>query len=79
MLLMGLQAGEWPCFRYHYEPREMFAAWREKVTPFVRTQLGIQKVMITVFFASATLIVREALPKGTKFNQDYSSPRSPLS
>jgi hypothetical protein len=49
----------------------MFAASQEKVTPFVRTWLGVHKGMITVFFTSTTLIVSEALPKGKKFNQDY--------
>jgi hypothetical protein len=29
-------------FHYRYELREMFAASREKATPFVRTQLGVQ-------------------------------------
>jgi xanthosine utilization system XapX-like protein len=46
----------------------MFAASGEKVTPFIRTQLGGQKVKITVFFTSATLIVSGALPTGRKFN-----------
>jgi hypothetical protein len=41
------------------------------VTPFVRTQLVVQKVMVTVFFTSKRLIVCEALPKGRKFNQGY--------
>jgi hypothetical protein len=41
------------------------------VTFFVRTQLGVQKVLIIVFFTSTTLIVSEALPKGRKVNQNY--------
>jgi hypothetical protein len=49
----------------------MIASPREKVTPFVRTQPGVQKIMITVFFTSTALIVSEAFPKGMKFNQDY--------
>jgi hypothetical protein len=49
----------------------MFAVSREKVIPFVQTQPGVQKVLITVFFISTTLIGSEALPKGRKFNQDY--------
>jgi hypothetical protein len=57
-------------FHYHYEPREMCAASRETVTPLVRTQLGVQKVMITVFFTSTTLIISETVPEGRKFNRD---------
>jgi hypothetical protein len=38
--------------------------------PFIRTQLGVKKVTIAVFFTSTTLVVIEALPKGRKFNQD---------
>jgi hypothetical protein len=49
----------------------MFTVSREKVTSFVRTEPAVQKVMITVFFTSTTLIVSEALPKGKKFNKDY--------
>jgi hypothetical protein len=49
----------------------MFAASRQKVTPFGRTQIAVQKVMVTVFFTSTTLIVSEALPKVRKFNQNH--------
>jgi hypothetical protein len=70
----GIATGDESWLHHHYELREMFAASREKVTPFIRTQVGVQKVLITVFFTSTTLIVNEALPKGKKFNQDYSSP-----
>jgi hypothetical protein len=40
------------------------------VTPFVRTDLGVEKVMIIVIFTYATLTVSDALPKGRKFNQE---------
>jgi hypothetical protein len=58
-------------FHYHYEWRELFAASREKVTHFIRTELGVQRVMITVCFTSMTLIINQALLKGKKSNQDY--------
>jgi hypothetical protein len=48
------------------------AAFRRMMTSSVRTRLGVQKVMITVFLTSTTLIVNEALPKGRKFNQKNS-------
>jgi hypothetical protein len=67
----GIATGDESWFHYHYEQGEMFAASREKRTPFVRTQLEVQKVMITVFFTSTTLIVSEALPNGGKFNQNF--------
>jgi hypothetical protein len=60
----GIATGDESWFHCHYEPLEMFAASRDIVAPFLRTQLGVQKVMFTVFFTSMTLIVREALPKG---------------
>jgi hypothetical protein len=66
----GIATGDESWSHCHYEPLEMFAASRNKLTPFVRTQLAVQKVMITVFFTS-TLIGSEALPKGRKFGQDY--------
>jgi hypothetical protein len=40
----GIATGDESWFHYHWEPREMFAASREKVTLFVRTELGVQKV-----------------------------------
>jgi hypothetical protein len=67
----GIATGNESWFQYDYELREMFAAWRDKVTPFVWTRLMVQKVMITVFFTSTTLIVIEALLKSRKFNEDY--------
>jgi hypothetical protein len=67
----AIATGDESLFHYHSEPRKMFAAPREKVTPFVRTQLGVQKVMIAVFFTSTTPIVNEVLLKGRKLNQDY--------
>jgi hypothetical protein len=55
-------------FRYHHEPHKIFTALREKVISFARTQRGVQKVMVTVFFTSTALTVSEALLKGKKFN-----------
>jgi hypothetical protein len=67
----GIATGDESWFHYHYEPREKFAASRETVTRFVRTQLEVQKNMIIVSFTSTTLIINEALPRGRKFNQIY--------
>jgi hypothetical protein len=67
----GIATGDESWFHYYYEPCEMFAASRENVTPFVRPQLEVQKVIITVFFPSMILIGSEATPKGRKFNQHY--------
>jgi hypothetical protein len=39
----GTTTGDESWFDHHYELREMFAASREKVAPFVRTHLGVQK------------------------------------
>jgi hypothetical protein len=67
----GIATGNELWFCYHYKSREMFAASREKVTPFVQTQLKVEKVVVTVFCTSTTLIISEGLPKGRKFNQYY--------
>jgi transposase len=67
----GLVTGDESWFIVHYEPRAMFAPAREKVPPYVRTQLGVQKVMITVFFTTRMLSVLEPLPKEVQFNQDF--------
>jgi hypothetical protein len=66
----GIATGDGSWFHCHYESREKFAASRENVTPFVRTQPAVQKVLTIVFFLSTTLIVSEALPTGRKFNQN---------
>jgi hypothetical protein len=39
-------------FQHHHEPHEMLAAAREPVTPDVRTQLAVEKGLITVSFPS---------------------------
>jgi hypothetical protein len=49
----------------------MFAGSRESVMPRIRRDISGQKTMLTIFFTSRRLLVLEALPKGTKFNQDY--------
>jgi hypothetical protein len=64
----GIATGDESWLHCHYEPCEKFAPSREKVTPFARTQLEVQKVLIVVSFTSTKLIVNEALPKGRKFN-----------
>jgi hypothetical protein len=58
-------------FLYHYESQEMFAPSREQVAPHVRTKLGVQEVMSTVFFTSTMLAINETSPKGRKFTHDY--------
>jgi hypothetical protein len=73
----GIATGDESWFHYHWEPSEKFAASRETLTHFVRTQLVVQKVLIIVSFASTTLIVNEALPRVRKFNQIYFTSRVP--
>jgi hypothetical protein len=43
-----IATGDESWFHYHCEPREKFAASRETLTPFVRTQLRVHKVLIIV-------------------------------
>jgi transposase len=68
----GLVTGDQFWFIYHYEPRAIFVPAREKVPPYVRTQLRVQKVMITVFVTMKMLSVLVPLPKRAPVNQDFS-------
>jgi hypothetical protein len=49
----------------------MFAHARESVVPGIWQDISAPKTMITIFFTFRPLVVLEALPKWTKFNQDY--------
>jgi hypothetical protein len=62
-------------FQSHNEPREMFAPSRKQVTPYVRTELWVHNVTITVFFTAATFIVNEALPMERNSIKIISHPR----
>jgi histone-lysine N-methyltransferase SETMAR len=67
----GIATGDESWFQYTSYSGSMFADSRESVTPRIRHDISTPKTMITIFFTSRRLLVSEALPKGTKFNQDY--------
>jgi hypothetical protein len=49
----------------------MFVNSRESAVPRNRQDISGEKTMITIFFRTTRLLVLEALPKGTKFDQGY--------
>jgi histone-lysine N-methyltransferase SETMAR len=67
----GIVTGHESWFRYAYEFDSMFARSRADVVPRSRPEFGGRKIMITVFFSVRTLVVMDALPKDSKFNQEY--------
>jgi histone-lysine N-methyltransferase SETMAR len=49
----------------------MFATSREEVIPRTKARIGVQKVLLTIFFSSVKLISPNALPAGARFTQEY--------
>jgi transposase len=69
----GITTGDESWFQYssYSDSDSMFAESRANVVPRIRRDISGPKTMVTIFFTSRRLLVLEALPKGTKFNQDY--------
>jgi hypothetical protein len=67
----GIATGDEPWFQYSSYSDSMFAGSRESVVARIRRDISRQKTMLTIFCTSTRLLVLEARPKGTKFNQDY--------
>jgi histone-lysine N-methyltransferase SETMAR len=67
----GIATGDESWLLSHYDPRAMFATAREHVSAYVRTQLGVEKTRITVFFTAEMLNELGSLPQGTKFNHKF--------
>jgi histone-lysine N-methyltransferase SETMAR len=67
----GIATGDESWFQYSSYSDWIFAGSRESVVPRIRRDISRQKTMLTIFFTSTRLLVLEALPKGTEFNQDY--------
>jgi hypothetical protein len=66
----GIATGDNSWFQYSFYSDSMFAGSRENVMPRIRRDVSAPKTMITIFFTSRRLLVLEARPKGTNFNQD---------
>jgi hypothetical protein len=49
----------------------MFAQAPFDVIPRTRQTIGARKTMITIFFVVPQLVLLDALPKGSKLNQQY--------
>jgi hypothetical protein len=67
----GITTGEESWFQYSSCFDSMFAGSRENALPRIRRDISGQKTMVARFLTSTRLLVLEALPKGTKFNQEY--------
>jgi hypothetical protein len=67
----GIATSDESWFQYSSNSDSMFSDSRENVLPRIRQDISASQTMITIFFTSRRLLVLEALPKGTKFNQDY--------
>jgi histone-lysine N-methyltransferase SETMAR len=67
----GIALGDEFWFECSSYSNSMFADSRESVGPRIQRDISAPKTMIPIFSTSKRLLVLEALPKGTKFNQDY--------
>jgi hypothetical protein len=67
----GIASTDESWFQYSSYSDSMFASSRERVVPRIRRDIARQKTMLTIFLTSTRLLVLEARPTGTKFNQDY--------
>jgi hypothetical protein len=68
--LDGVATGDEFWCQYSSYSDSIFADSRESVIPRIRQDVSGQTTMMTIFFTSTRLLVLEALPKGTKFNQN---------
>jgi hypothetical protein len=66
-----IETGDEFWFQYSSDSDSMFAHSRESAVPRIGQDIPGQKTMITIFLTSTRLLVLEARPKGTKFNQNY--------
>jgi hypothetical protein len=67
----GIATGDESRFPYSSYSDSMLADSRSSAVPRIRQDISGHKTMITILFTSTPLLVLEALPKCTKFNQDY--------
>jgi len=68
--VQGIVPGDESWFAYLIESDAMFASSPAEVTPRVRPSISCKKVITLCFMANGRLIL-DALPKGSKSNQDY--------
>jgi hypothetical protein len=67
----GIAAGDKYRFQYSSYSDSMFPDSRENVLPRIRQDISAPETLSTIRFTSRRLLVLEARPKDTKFNQDY--------
>jgi hypothetical protein len=69
--LEGIATGNESWFQYSSCSDSMFAGSKETLVSKIRQNIFGQKSLSAIVFTSRRLLVLEALPKGTKFNQNY--------
>jgi hypothetical protein len=67
----GISTGEEFWFQYSSYSDSMFVHSRKMLVARIREDIFGQKITITILSTWIRLLVFKALPKGTKFNQDY--------
>jgi hypothetical protein len=67
----GIATSDESWFQYSSSSDSIFADSRESAVPRIRRDISGQKTMLTICCTTRQLRVLKALPKGTKFNQDY--------
>jgi hypothetical protein len=68
----GITTGDNSWFHYLYESSAMFAKSPVGVIPRMRKEMNVKETIFTIFLTNRELLIAEYLPKGQKYNQDYS-------
>jgi hypothetical protein len=63
--------GDESWFLYLYSFDYMFAVSRDEIIPREKSTIGAQRIILTIFFSSVSLITIDALPSGARFTQEY--------
>jgi hypothetical protein len=66
----GMTPGDELWFLYTTYGDSRFATSAREIVSRTKQNISAKKIMVTIFFTSIQLLVLNALPKGTKFNQD---------
>jgi hypothetical protein len=64
-----ITTGDESWFHYLCEWSAVFAKSPGDVIPRTRKEIGMKKIMGTIFFTNRKLLIAECLPKGWKYNQ----------
>jgi hypothetical protein len=68
----GITTGDSSWFHYLDESSTMFVNSPGNVIPRTRKEIGMKKIMFTIFFINMKLLIAEYLQKCQKYSQDSS-------